>query len=351
VNPQEVRRYHRPRYIALIADLAVAVAVPAVLALVRPHPDWAWWLAAPLLALGVVWASAFVRLPIDVWRGWVHERRFGFSTQRLGGFLGDWAKGQAVGGALVGTAFLGLVALARWLPDGWPLVAAPLAALAVALLGFVAPIVLEPLFNRFEPLGDGELAAELRSLAERARVPVRDVLVADASRRTRKVNAYVSGLGATRRVVVFDTLLGRMGTAELHVVVAHELGHRRFRHPAKGTLLGMAGAVGAVAVLWLVLGEDAAEPASAPLAILVATLLVLAATPPLAALSRRWERACDLFALELTRDLQAFVAAFETLADANLADPDPPRVLYLLLFTHPTVPERIRAARSATVPA
>src|SRR5437867_1766687 len=83
------------------------------------------------------------------------------------------------------------------------------------------------------------LAAALGSLAERAAVPVRDVLVADASRRTRKVNAYVSGLGATRRVVVFDTLLERMGTSELHVVVAHELGHRRFRHPAKGTLLGM----------------------------------------------------------------------------------------------------------------
>src|SRR5205085_9915599 len=132
--------------------------------------------------------------------------------------------------------------------------AAAAGATLVLVLSFVAPVVLEPLFNRFRPL-DGALADDLRRLAERAHVPVRDVLVADASRRTRKVNAYVSGIGRTRRVVLWDTLLERAGTPELRLVVAHELGHRRDRHVLKGTLLAMAGAVVAVLVVWAVLGD------------------------------------------------------------------------------------------------
>src|SRR5207302_8681948 len=129
---------------------------------------------------------------------------WGFSTQGAGGWLLDRVKAFAVGVALTSLGVLGLVGLARALPRAWPLVAAPGAALLVFALGLLAPIVLEPLFNRFAPLEDPGLAAELRALAERARVPVRDVLVADASRRTRKANAYVSGIGRTRRVVLFD---------------------------------------------------------------------------------------------------------------------------------------------------
>src|SRR5207248_6258196 len=110
-------------------------------------------------------------------------------------------------------------------------------ALAVLLLAFVAPVVLEPLFNRFRPLEDETLTARLCSLSQRAGVPVREVQVADASRRTTKVNAYVSGIGRTRRIVVFDTLLQAADAAEVEVVVAHELGHRRDGHVVKVTVL------------------------------------------------------------------------------------------------------------------
>lgn len=215
------------------------------------------------------------------------------------------------------------------------------------MLSFLAPVVLEPIFNRFRPVDDPVLAGDLRRLAERAGVPVRDVLVADASRRTRKHNAYVSGLGRTRRVVVYDTLLQRDDTRELRVVVAHELGHRRLRHVAQGTVLAVAGAVVAVVVLWAVLGERAADPREAPFVLLVASWLELAAAPAAAALSRRWEREADRFSLELTGDPGGFEGAFRSLARANLLDLDPPRALYLLLFTHPTPPERIAMARPA----
>jgi STE24 endopeptidase len=210
-------------------------------------------------------------------------------------------------------------------------------------------------FNRFEPLADEELARELRELAEEAGVPVRDVLVADASRRTKKLNAYVSGFGGTRRVVLYDTLLEQSDPREIRLVVAHELGHRRFRHIAQGTALGMAGAGLTVVVLWALLRSQAVlaaigaggpgDPRVIPFLLLVATGLELIGLPFGTALSRRWERQADRFSLELTRDPDAFEKAHRDLAEANLSDVDPPRALYLVLFTHPTPPERIEEAR------
>ena len=214
------------------------------------------------------------------------------------------------------------------------------------VLSFVAPVVLEPLFNRFAALEDEALAGELRALAERAGVPVRDVLVADASRRTTKLNAYVSGLGRTRRVVLFDTLLAAAGEPEVRLVVAHELGHRRDRHVAKFTLLGMLGAAAAVALVWAVLGTRVAAPSELPLALLLLLALELAAMPAGAWLSRRWERAADRCSLELTGDAAAFERAHVELARRNLSDLAPPRLAYLLLFSHPTAPERLALGRA-----
>jgi STE24 endopeptidase len=299
--------------------------------------DAAVWAAVVLAAVGAAC------LPLDVWRGLVRERRFGLSTQTLGGWLSDRAKGEAIElllGALVWGAAIGLVhASPRW----WPLPAAAALALFVLLMSFVAPVVLEPLFNRFRPLEDERLAAELRALAERAGVPVRDVLVADASRRTTRTNAYVSGLGPTRRVVVWDTLLAEAGEPELKLVVAHELGHRRDRHVVKGTLLAMGGSVALVLLLWAALGTPA--PEDFPRAALLLTGVEIVTLPFLAAISRRWERAADRSSLELTGDRDAFVRAHVSLARKNLSDLDPPRLAYLMLFTHPTPPERLALAR------
>src|SRR5919109_3293396 len=196
---ERARRYHRPLYVALLLDVTLGLAVLSVLAFTRAG-SWLYrevpGAAFPALVVAV---SALVRLPLAFWRGFVRERRWGFSTQTARGWLLDRLKGFGVGVVLTSVAILALVGLARAFPSRWPVVAAPAAAAAVLLFGFVTPVVLEPLFNRFRPLEDVELAGRLRALARRASVPVRDVLVADASRRTRKVNAYVSGLGATRR--------------------------------------------------------------------------------------------------------------------------------------------------------
>jgi Zn-dependent protease with chaperone function len=363
--PEEVaraRRYHRPLYIALLVDTTLWLVALSLLvfthlgswlyALVDELPWWGRALLFPILLLGVL---TLLRLPLSFWRGYVRERRWGFSTQTARGWWLDRAKGFAVAAVLTAVAVLAFVALARALPGAWPAAAAPGAALLVLALGFAAPLVLEPLFNRFGPLDDRALAGELRSLAERAGVPVRDVLVADASRRTRRENAYVSGLGATRRIVLFDNLLEESEPSQIRLVVAHELGHRSARHVERGTLLAMVGAAAVVLVLWALLSWPAllgaigafgpGDPRVAPFLLLVVSVFELIGLPLGAALSRRWEREADCSSLELTRDPQAFESAHRRLARANLADLEPPRAVYALLFSHPTPPERIAAAR------
>jgi STE24 endopeptidase len=332
------RRYHRPLYFALLADTVFALATLAALTFVDlPLPWWAEVVVAPAL---VVVCLSLVRLPLGWWR-FGHERRWGFSTQTTRGWCSDRLRAFAVGLVLTIVPVGSLLALAHLFPDAWPWLAAAGGAVLALLISFVAPVVLEPIFNRFTPL-EGDLAPRLRALAERAGVPVRDVLVSDASRRTRKVNAYVSGIGGTRRVVLWDTLLDSP-REEVEVVVAHELGHRRMRHVLVGTLLGMAGAAGFVAVLRLVLPRP--RPHDAALVLLLATALELAVLPLLSAISRRWERSADHFSLFLTGDGCAFERLHRRLATANLADLDPPKPVYYWLFSHPTPPERLRDAR------
>ena len=345
--------YHRPLYLALVLDVALAAGLLAALAwsplgdwLFSPLQSWPPVAAAAAYAALVMTFSSVLRTPLAFWRGWWRERRWGFSTQGAGAWFVDRGKGLAISLVLGAAAWAAAVALARALPGWWALPAGAALALAVLFLSFVAPIVLEPIFNRFRPLEDERLAAELRALSQRAGVPVREVLVADASRRTTKVNAYVSGMGRTRRVVLFDTLLQAADSAEVQIVVAHELGHRRDGHVAKFTALAMAGAALAVAILWAVLGTRVAQPDTLPEALLIILALELLVLPGGAWLSRRFERAADTCSLDLTEEPSAFARAHLELARRNLSDLEPPRLAYLFLFSHPTPPERLALGRA-----
>jgi Zn-dependent protease with chaperone function len=362
--PEEIERaraYHRPLYFALGADLVLEGVVLALIVF-GPPGDWlagavggSWWAQTIEWTALVAGVSTLVRLPLSAWRGWLYERRWGFSTQTFRGWLWDVAKGLVVGVAVSSLGFVLLLGGIRTWPSAWPAIGAVGAAVFVLVLSLAAPLLFERLFNRFWPLPDAELAGELRELSNRAEVPVRTILVADASRRTRKHNAYVSGLGPTRRLVLFDTLLEDAPRGELRGVVAHELGHRRHRHVAAGTALAMGGAAAAVLILWGVLSWNAllsaagasgpGDPRVVPLVLLTFFVLELVGLPFGSWVSRRWERTADRFAVELTHDGAAMEQMHRRLALANLADLDPPRLLYALLFTHPTPPERIAAAR------
>ena len=329
---ERARRYHRPRYIALVVDLLVSAAVLA--ALLPLHLPL---LAAPLV-VGTI--AALARLPAAWWR-YRHDQTWGFARQTPRTWALDAAKSTAIEAVLLLLALGPLFLLARRYPEAWPWPAAAGAACLVFLLGFLAPIVLEPVFNRFRPLDDAELSQRLHALAERAGAPVRDILVSDASRRTTKTNAYVSGIGRTRRVVLWDTLLATPDD-EIAVVLAHELGHRVRRHVAILTALGMAGAAAFVVAIRLVRPHP--DPDDTAFIVLLGFGLELAVLPFGSALLRHFERVADRFSLELTNDRQAFEALHHDLATANLSDLSPPKWLYYWMFSHPTPPERLSDA-------
>lgn len=345
-SQEEVERaagYHRPRYLLLFVRTVLSVCVLAALTAVGRGLDGLGWAGAAVVWAAVVLAALDLSsLPLDWWSGYLREHRYGFSTQTPRGWAADQAKGAAIAVALAAAAWLGLVALARALPSWWIAPAAVAAALVLLFLSFVAPVVLEPIFNRFRPLADTELAASLHAVAERAGAPVREILVADASRRTTKWNAYVSGLGASRRVVLWDTLVEAETADGIGLVLAHELGHRRMRHVAKFSALAMALGAAAVVVIRLVLGQP--QPRDLPVAVLLVLAVQTVVLPFFNALSRRYERQADRFALDVIGEPATFRRVMSELARRNLSDLQPPRLAYLFLFSHPTPPERLALA-------
>ena len=360
--------FAKPRQRWGLAGYGVDLAVLAALALTGPGRavvaaaaglagGWAPGRVV-LVAVAVQAVRAGVGLPFSV-RAFRQDARAGLATQRLGGFLRDWAKARAVGLVLVALPVTALVLGARWRPPGWPLVAAVAAVLLVLALAVAGPVLIEPLFNRFRPLEPGPLRARLLKLAATMGVPVRDVLVADASRRTTRVNAYVSGLGRTRRVVVYDTLLagagGSTGAAdEVALVAAHELAHVRHRDVLWGTV-GSA-ALAAVSVLAAVALFDLeavrrgfavsglGDPLAVPGLLLLAALGGLLAAPVASAISRWAEARADWVALEVTRDPVTAVGVERRLALENRADLRPNRLLVAMFASHPVTMARIAQA-------
>jgi len=273
----------------------------------------------------------------------------GLSTQSWSGWLRDMAVSQLV--VIVSTS-LGLLlvfGIARRWHRAWPAVAGLGLAGLVLLVSFVYPLLVEPLFNRFTPLPDGPLRTEILALAGREDVPVDDVLVADASRRTTTLNAYVSGFGSTRRVVVYDTLVEDAPPQQTLSVVGHELAHARHDDVLTGALLGAAGALVGVGLLGLVLGRgrSPADPRQVPRILALLALGTLLASPVLSTISRTLETRADVDALAATQDPDAFVALHRHLALRSLADPTPPVWSQFWFGSHPTTLERIGLAEVA----
>ncbi|WBB79958.1 M48 family metallopeptidase [Micromonospora sp. WMMD882] len=340
----------------LVALLLGLTPLGARLIELAGRPFGGHWVARALLGgLAVLLVADLVTLPFAAWRQQV-LLRYGLSTNTWGAWTVDLLKSYALSAVVGVVALLGFWTVVRLAPRWWWTFGAAGAAGLVALLSFVLPVLVEPVFNRFTPLPDGPLRAEVMSMAARDGVPVRDVLVADASRRTRAVNAYVSGFGPTRRVVVYDTLLREATPAEVTSVVAHELSHARHRDVLAGTVTGALGAAAAVVALYLVgsagpllrlAGVDSIrDPRAFGLLVALVTVVGAVATPAQAAISRRVEARADAHALALTGDPATFEAMQRRLAGANLADPDPPRWEYLHSASHPSTVERIAAARA-----
>jgi STE24 endopeptidase len=338
--------------LALLANLALSPAGKDLTAAAVRVGGGSVAAASALVAALLAVAQGLLGLPFGV-RAWRQDRAAGLSTQSLPAWLADWAKGRGVGLVLTGGPLVLLVLAANHLP-GFPGSAALGAAMLVLLLSLVSPVLLEPIFNRFRPLAAGPLRTEVLALATRMGVGVREVLVADASRRTRRVNAYVSGLGRTRRVVLYDTLAETAAPAEVVLVLAHELAHVRHRDVMFGTLAGAVGAgLGVIALDWA-LDQAAArsllgaaglgDPSSLPGVVLLGACFGLLAAPLANAVSRWSEARADWVALEATRDPATAVAVERRLALANRANLRPNRFLVTWFATHPPAMARIAQA-------
>ena len=354
-------RIRPPTYIGLGVGLVVTIVLGVttlgariVTAAARPAGGgWVWQ-----VLLGGLAVLAVVRLSTIAFSAWAEavRRDVGLSTRSWAGWVADIAKsfGLELAGTLL--ALLVLVALARAMPRWWWAVAAVAAAAFVIALAFVYPLIVEPVFNKFTPLPDGELRTSLLAMAEEDGVGVDDVLEADASRRTSTLNAYVSGLGATRRIVVYDTLVEQSPPEQIRNVVAHELGHAAEEDVRDGTLIGALAAAAGVCVLagllawpWLLVRAGAAganDPRVVALVLAIVAVLGLAAAPAQALVSRRIEMRADVHALNLTGDPRTFAEMQRALALAAKSDLEPPAIIFGTFASHPTTPQRIAAART-----
>jgi STE24 endopeptidase len=355
------RRYARLRLALGLASLALTVgylvALLATGASARLAAAVTAWTPRPSLQLAVMAAILgagwrLLTLPLT-WMGsfWL-PRRYGLLHQSQGGWLWDAIKAAAIGAPLA----LGGAELAYWLlrltPWWWLASALAFFAASVALT-LVAPVWLLPLFYRLTPLPEGPLRARLVTLAARAGVPVLGVWVGDQSRKSRTANAAVTGLGRTRRIILFDTLLHDFTEDEVEAVLAHELAHHAHRDIWRG--LAVQGVV-TLATFWLAdralsLGAEhlglsgPADLAGLPLVGLILLASGLVTLPLINGWSRRIERQADDFAVRVLGRAGAFVSAMERLGTQNLAERDPHPVKEMLLYSHPALGRRIARAR------
>lgn len=340
-----------PAYLSLAASLLVVIIIgltPWGARLVDRLVSavggrWVWQVV--LLAGAVTVVQMLITLPFDV-RVEQALRNYGLSTQAWPAWSLDLLKTAGVGLVLSVAAILPTVWLARRLPAWWWAPASIAAAVLVLAVSFAYPVVIEPLFNRFTPLERGELRTSLLELAQRDDVPVEEVLVADASRRTTALNAYVSGFGATKRIVLYDTLLASATPDEVRLVVAHELGHAKRKDVLHGTLVGALAVAAMVCLVGAAFGARVGDPRLVPRLLAVVALVGLAATPVTSLVSRRIEARADVHSLDLTRDPTTFISSERRLALTNLGDLDPSPLVYGMFASHPTAPERIALARA-----
>jgi STE24 endopeptidase len=342
-----------------VAVLGVQGAVLVTVALGRPAAirrrfDWLGGrpvLGAAATGAGLSIALGLAALPFGIA---AHQRAvdYGISTQGLGSWLSDAGRSAAISAVLAAAGGALLIALVRrfgrrwWLPG-----TVAVAAIAVVFI-WLAPVVLAPLFNRFTALPpDSPARAQVLELARRAGVDVGQVYRMDASRRVRSLNAYVDGIGSTRRVVLYDNLLRRANRPELRSVVAHELGHVKHDDVPRGlaflvlvTPLGLlfAGELGGAVIRRT--GVDPRGPAALPAYLLGIAVAALVLGVPGDQLSRQVEASADTFALRLTHDPRALIELQRRLAVSAVADPSPPALVTALIGTHPSTIDRIGAA-------
>lgn len=316
------------------------------------------WLPTLLLIGGFYFvAHELLQFPFAVGR-FRHSHSWGMTNRGVDDWLRDHAIALAINAVWQLVFLVGFYVLLRVFPRTWWLLAALGASGLGVAYAFLSPLFIAPLFNTFTPLADTEWANQepaVRALIAKAGIPVKEILVMDASLQSKHTNAYFSGFGSTRRIVLYDTLLQKHTPPEIESILGHEIGHWVHDHIVVGLTIGTVAAAIGLGVLSALLGalvgrgpwklRSPHDPAGLPLILLVLFAASWLEMPAQNAISRHFERQADAMALELAGQREAFIEAERRLARNNLANVAPPPWNVWLFASHPTAVQRIGMAK------
>lgn len=374
-SPAQIAAVHRlihitPATLAFDkAQLAIGIAYPLIdlgLLALMLGLGWAGRFGAVASRLGkrLFWAAALfwillhvimgaVLFPLVYYSSFVLEHRYGLSAQPFAGWLADWAKGWAIDTLVGAVIAAGCLLIVRRSPKYWALIFAAVMVPVIAFAVFIEPLAIDPLFNKFTimPASD-PLRAPLERLARRAGVPNAQIYIVDKSKQTNETNAYVTGLGPSARIVIWDTLIKKMPADQVEAVASHEMGHYVEHHVIIGFVVASVGlfilfplirlfALGLLSrwgARWRI--GSLSDPAALAVLLLTFNIAMLVVALPAAAVSRYIEHRADSFGLALSGDRVTFAKACVALGADNLENPYPPRWV-ALLGDHPPLGERI----------
>lgn len=311
-----------------------------------------YWGSLLLFFLALWLLLRLINLPFSLFSSFYWQHRWGFSTQTLGAWWLDYFKGAGLDLALSAVGVMLLFwAISRW-PGTWWLAGAGFISLWLVIQSFLWPVVVSPLFNRFEPAKDPGVVSMVRELSRKAGLPVDKVLIMDASQRTTRANAYFAGLGGTRRIVLYDTLLENYPPDEVRAVVAHEMAHWRQGHIMKGIAWGALGNIFFWGLLFIAVRVTVPltmryPPYTWAVLLLFFFLLSFVSSPLQNYFSRNMEKEADRVAVMLTGDAPAAVRLQVDLTAKNLSDVSPPAFIQWFSYTHPPALTRIEIIKSA----
>jgi STE24 endopeptidase len=304
-----------------------------------------------LFVLGLMLVQAALDVPFSLYRTFVLEERFQFNTSTPQIWLADLFKSLGVGSLLLSLVTAGALALVQASPNGWWLWVWGFLALITLLLMYLSPVLIEPLFFKFQPLQKEELAERVKTVMSQAGLQVERVQQVDASRRSKHSNAYFTGIGRVKRIVLFDTLLEQMTDDEIIGVLAHEAGHWKLGHIWKRLLTMELVSLVACWLAWQLLAWDGLPGlfgldqisfvGQVVLLGFLASLVSFPLTPLSSALSRRHEWQADRFALDLTGESLPLTRALIKLCKENLSNLHPHPLYAWFYYSHPPVVARI----------
>jgi STE24 endopeptidase len=360
----EARRYNRIHRWLEVSDVVLGLAFLLALLLTGWNSvlrDWAYRGAFQNYTLSVffyvfmlMFGGKFLGLGLDYY-GLRLERRFELSNQKTRAWLWDEVKGFLVALVLAGFTAELLYLTIRQSPQHWWLIAWAMFMVLFIVMAQIAPLILFPIFYKFEPLENEDLKQRLVRLSERAGTRIRGIYKWNLSEKSKKANAALTGLGATRRIILADTLLDHYSPEEIEAVLAHELGHHVHKHILKSifvqagiTLFGFwaANYVLHLSIEQWEMFDTLTDFSNLPLLVLVSTVLSLLLMPAMNAYSRFNERQADRYAFESIRSVRPFISSMNKLAAQNLAERTPSRWVEWLFHSHPAISRRVAAAEA-----